>query len=109
MILDSLEIAADYDITSNSVLTEGVESQMVGGGLNFEPFSDFFALSLRAGLMQNLHSGDQAGLIYTAGMGIGVKWFQIDLSGQMSSNSNTIEDTTVPQYSKVNIALVSRW
>ncbi|MGB5965409.1 MAG: conjugal transfer protein TraF [Sulfurimonadaceae bacterium] len=108
-ILDSLEVAADIDLTSNKVLTDGLESQMVGGGLNYEPFTDFFALSLRAGLMQNLHSGDKAGLIYTAGMGIGVKWLQIDLSGQMSGNSNTLEDVTVPQYAKVNLALISRW
>lgn len=108
-IFESLQVAADYDITSNKTLNNEVESQMVGGGLNYEPFTDFFALSLRAGLMQNLHSGDKAGLIYTAGMGIGVKWFQIDLSGQMSSNSDTVQGTTVPQYAKVNVALVSRW
>jgi len=108
-IFDSLEIAADYDITSNKTLNNAVESQMLGGGISYEPFTDFFALSLRGGLMQNLHSGDKAGLIYTAGMGVGVKWFQIDLSGQMSSNTNTVQDVTVPQYAKVNVALISRW
>ena len=108
-IFDSLEIAADYDITSNKTLNTAVESQTVGGGLNYEPFTDFFALSLRAGLMQNLHEADKSGLIYTAGMGIGVKWFQIDLSGEMSSNTNTVEDISVPQYAKVNLALISRW
>ncbi|MDA3945183.1 MAG: conjugal transfer protein TraF [Helicobacteraceae bacterium] len=108
-ILDSLQIAADYDITSNKTLNSDVESQMLGGGLNYEPFTDFFALSLRGGLMQNLHSGDQAGLIYTAGLGIGVKWFQLDLSGQMSGNSNSVNGTTVPEYTKVNLALISRW
>ncbi len=108
-ILDSLEIAADIDLTSNKVLTEDLESRMVGGGLNFEPFKSFFALSLRAGLMQNLHENDKAGLIYTAGMGIGGKWLQVDLSGQMSSNSNTAYDVSVPQYTKVNLALISRW
>jgi len=108
-IFDSLEIAADYDITSNKTLNTAVESQTVGGGLSYEPFTDFFALSLRGGLMQNLHEADKSGLIYTAGMGIGVKWFQIDLSGEMSSNTNTVEDITVPQYAKVNLALISRW
>ncbi len=108
-IFESLQIAADIDLTSNTLLTEGVESQMVGGGINYEPFTSLFALSLRGGLMQNLHSGDNAGLIYTAGLGIGLKWFQIDLSGQMSSNSNTVDGTTVPEYTKVNLALVSRW
>jgi len=108
-IFESLQIAADLDLTSNKTLYNDIESQMIGGGLNYEPFTDIFALSLRAGLMQNLHSGDKAGLIYTAGVGIGVKWFQLDLSGEMSGNSNTVQDVTVPQYAKVNIALISRW
>ena len=108
-IFDSLQIAADFDITSNKTLNNAVESQMVGGGLNYEPFSNIFALSLRAGLMQNLHNNDKAGLIYTAGIGIGVKWIQLDLSGEMSGNQNTVQDVTVPQYAKVNLALVSRW
>jgi len=108
-IFDSLEVAADIDLTSNKTLNGDVESQMVGGGVNFEPFDSFFALSLRAGLMQNLYANDKAGLIYTAGVGIGVKWLQIDLSGQMSGNKDTVQDVSVPQYAKVNLALISRW
>lgn len=108
-ILDSLEIAADIDLTSNKVLNDDLQSQMVGGGINFEPFASVFALSVRAGLMQNLNENDQAGLIYTAGMGIGLKWFQVDLSGQMSSNQNTVDEVSVPQYGKVNLAFISRW
>jgi len=108
-IFDSLQIAGDLDLTTNNTLHKNLDSQMLGGGLSYEPFSNVFALSLRAGLMQNLHSEDKTGLIYTAGMGIGVKWFQVDLSGEVSSNSNTVQDVTVPQYSKVNLALISRW
>jgi hypothetical protein len=108
-IFESLQIAADLDLTDNNTLNDDVKSKMLGGGLNYEPFSNIFALSLRAGLMQNLHNADKAGLIYTAGVGIGVKWFQIDLSGEMSSNSNTVQDITVPQYTKVNLSLISRW
>ena len=108
-IFESLEVAADYDITSNKTLNPAIDSQTIGGGLNYEPFTDFFALSLRAGLMQNLHEADKSGLIYTAGMGVGFKAFQIDLSGEMSNNSNTVEDISIPQYAKVNLALISRW
>ena len=108
-ILDSLEVAADIDLTSNKMLNQDLESRMLGGGISYEPFSNFFALSLRAGLMKNLHKNDKAGLIYTAGLGIGVKWLQIDLSGQMSGNSNTVQGTSVPQYAKINLALISRW
>ncbi len=108
-IFDSLELAADIDLTSNKTLNPEVDSKMVGGGINYEPFTSLFALSLRAGLMENLAANDTAGLIYTAGLGIGVKWFQIDLSGQMSGSSDTIQGVSVPQYAKVNLALVSRW
>ena len=108
-IFDSLEVAADIDLTNNSLLNEEVDSQIVGGGINYEPFNSFFALSLRSGVMYNLDSNDKSGLIYTAGLGIGVKWFQLDLSGQTSGKSSSVQGYTVPQYSKVNLALVSRW
>jgi len=108
-ITESLQIASDIDITSNSSLYDGYESQMLGGGIIYEPFSSLFALSLRGGLMQNLHSSDVAGITYTAGLGIGVKWFQIDLSGEMASKSNEVDGTSVPQYAKASVALISRW
>jgi hypothetical protein len=108
-IFDSLEVAADIDLTSNKMLNESLESKMIGGGISYEPFKSSFAFSLRAGLMKNLNSNDKAGLIYTAGMGIGAKWLQIDLSGQISGNSDTLQDVSVPQYAKINLALISRW
>jgi len=105
-ILDSLEIAADIDLSKNETFVPDVESQMIGGGLSYQPTSWF---SLRGGLMQNLDSDDKAGMIYTAGLGVGIKWFQIDLSGQMSQNSTTVDGIDYPQYAKVNLALISRW
>jgi len=108
-IFDSLEVAADIDITSNKLLNNIVDSQMVGGGINYEPFKSFFALSLRAGVMKNLHSDDQAGAIFTAGVGIGIKMIQLDLSAQTSGDTKEIEGYPIPNYGKVNLALVSRW
>ena len=108
-IFDSLEVAADLDLTRNKTFNDEVDSQMFGGGINYEPFKSIFALSLRGGMMYNLDTDDKAGLVYTAGIGIGVKWFQIDISGQTSGKSSTVQGYTVPQYSKVNLALVSRW
>ncbi len=105
-IFESLEVAADVDLTKNETFVSGVESQMVGGGLNWHPASWF---AIRGGAMKNLDANDKADLIYTAGIGFGLKWFQLDLSGQMSSKTSTVGDTTVPQYAKVNLALISRW
>lgn len=105
-ILDSLQVAVDVDLTKNKTFATASESQMLGGGLNYSPNSWF---SIRGGLMQNLDSNDDADLIYTAGLGFGLKWFQLDLSGQMSGESETVNGTDYPQYAKVNLALISRW
>jgi len=105
-IFDSLEIAADIDLTKNKTLLASVDSQMVGGGLNFHPVSWF---AVRAGIMKNMADNDKAGMIYTAGLGFGLKWLQVDLSGQMSANTTTVDGTEVPQYAKVSLALISRW
>ncbi|MBA1433128.1 MAG: conjugal transfer protein TraF [Epsilonproteobacteria bacterium] len=105
-IFDSLEVAADYDLSANKTFVEGTKSQMLGGGVNWHPTSWF---ALRGGLMQNMDANDRAGLIYTAGLGFGLKWLQLDISGQYSSNSTTVDGQTVPEYAKVNVALISRW
>ena len=105
-IFESLEIAADIDLTKNKTLVSGSDSQMAGGGLNYHPASWF---SLRGGLMQNLDSKDNAGIIYTAGLGFGLKWLQIDLSGQYASKTTTVNNATYPEYAKINLALISRW
>lgn len=105
-IYDSLEIAMDVDLTSNETFIPEVDSQMIGGGINYQPTSWF---SIRAGLMENMDSSNKADMIYTAGLGFGLKWFQIDVSGQMSSQSNTVNDASYPQYAKLNVAILSRW
>jgi hypothetical protein len=104
-LLDSLEIAMDIDLTKNSTFMEDVDSQMIGGGLDYHPFS---WLSLRGGVMHNI-SDDFAGLIYTAGLGIGAKWLQLDLSGQVGNQWGTFDGTDYPKYTNINLALISRW
>lgn len=105
-IFESLEVAVDFDITKNKTLVSGVQNQMLGGGLNYHPASWF---SLRGGLMQDLDAKDSAGVTYTAGIGFGLKWLQLDLSAQMASKTETIDGTSYPGYAKVNLALISRW
>jgi hypothetical protein len=103
---DILEFAVDMDMTKNESFVPGIKNQMLGGGVSFHPVSWF---ALRGGAMKNLDSKDEAGVIYTAGLGFGLKWFQLDISGQMSGKTNTVEDTEYPRYAKVNVALISRW
>jgi hypothetical protein len=103
-IFDSLELAADYDLTSNNTFLG--KSQMFGGGLNFEPASWF---SVRGGMKKNMDSSDNTGLIYTAGLGFGLKWLQIDVTGEMSSGTGTVNGSSYRKYSAVNFALISKF
>jgi len=105
MLLDSLEFAADLDLTDNEMIVEGMKSRMFGGGLGWQPVSWF---NLSGGLMKNLSNSDE-GLIYTAGFGLGPETFHLDLAAQITGQQNSYEGTSVPRYADVMISLNSCW
>jgi hypothetical protein len=102
---DRLTVAIDGDLTKNETFIPDYDSQFIGGGINFHPFS---WLSLRCGAMQNIQESDD-GTIYTAGLGFGLKWFQLDVTGQASDKKGEYEDEEIPRYARVQVALVSKW
>jgi len=104
-ILDDVDFALDLDLTNNNTLINGYKSQVLGGGIDYRPFLGF---SIRTGLAQNLANSNE-GMIYSAGFGIGMKQFQLDIAGQMSSNSGTYDGEEIPKYSRVYVALSSKW
>lgn len=104
---DNIEFALDADLQQSDTTYEGMKSQYVGGGIELHPTSWF---SLRAGLMKNIASESiDEGLIYTAGFGFGLKWFQFDLSAQVSQNTGRYDGDDIPKYANVNLSLVSKW
>ncbi|MEA3314270.1 MAG: conjugal transfer protein TraF [Campylobacterota bacterium] len=103
----SLEIALDIDLTKNKTIIDGEESQMLGAGIEYHPISWF---AIRGGAMQDLASKKyDDGIIYTAGLGFGLKWLQVDLSAMMSSNQGTYDGEDIPRYASVNLSIVSKW
>lgn len=104
---DNVELAIDADLQESDTSYKGMKSRYVGGGLEFHPASWF---ALRAGAMKNVAAQSiNEGLIYTAGFGFGLKWFQFDLSAQMSSESGTYDGEEIPKYVNLNLSLVSKW
>jgi len=101
---DLLTFAFDTDLTENKSLS-GYKTRYVGGGANF----DLSLLELNVGLMQNVSSNDQAGLIYTAGLATGPSWLHVELSAQMSSKSGEFDGDKYPKQASVNLALSSSW
>jgi len=104
-LFNMVDIAADYDLTSSEVYSTGAKEQYVGAGINVHPAS---WISLRAGVMQNLEDSND-GMLMTAGLGLGLKWFQFDVSAQMSSESSTYDGSDIPQEARINFAIVSKW
>lgn len=96
------EFAMDADLTENKSLV-GYNTRYVGGGMNF----DLSALELNVGLMKNVASNDEAGLIYTAGLATGPDWFHFELSAQMASKSGEVDGTSYPKQAMVNFAISS--
>jgi hypothetical protein len=105
VLLDRLTVALDVDLTKNESLIPGYDEQYVGGGLDFHPFSWF---SIRGGMMKNMEESNE-GAIYTAGLGLGAKWFQIDVAGQYSEEKGSYDGEDIPRYTRVQASIVSRW
>ena len=102
---DRLSVAMDLDLVPNETFLPGVDSQFLGGGVNYHPFT---WLSVRTGLMLNLAESDD-GVIFTGGLGIGCKWVQLDLSAQISTEDAEFDGNTIPRYARAQLALVSKW
>ena len=99
-----LNFAMDIDLTKNSTGIKDFKSQYIGGGFNIH--QSWF--SIRAGAMRNILQ-DEEGTIITAGFGLGLKWFQLDVAAQASTKTGTYDGNDIPRFFKVNVALLSRW
>jgi len=104
-VFDWLTFAMDIDLTDNPTGIMDYKSQYIGGGVDIHPGS---WISIRAGAMRNMVQ-DEEGTILTAGLGLGLKWFQLDISGQAATKTGTYDGNDIPRYFKVNVALLSRW
>lgn len=102
---ERLTFAVDADLTKNETFIPDYDSQYVGGGVRFQPFSWF---SIRDGAMTNFAESSE-GTIFTAGLGLGVKWLSIDIAGQFSNEEVVIDNNKVPRYGKVQLTLISKW
>jgi len=104
---DLIDLSLDYDITEITDELTNSKYQYIGGGLNFHPLTWF---SLRVGAKKNLADEDEYnGMIYSAGVGFGLKWLQVDASVQVSENTGNYDGNEIPRYVKANLAIVSKW
>lgn len=97
------QVASDLDLTENETFT-GPE-KIVGGGVELTPWS---GTSFRAGLKTNL-SDDNGGMIYTAGLGLGMKWVSLDVAAEIGDKEVTVNNSTYREHMGVAVNLISRF
>ncbi len=96
-----LSIAADLDVTKNKTILPGRDSQNIGAGVDFHPFS-FFAV--RAGLFDNLAISSSSPVL-TAGLTLGPRWFRFDLDAAVSTETGKFDNQSYPREAKVEFGL----
>jgi len=108
-LADWISFAMDVDFTQNETFIPDYKSQYVGGGVDIHTTAGYWlGFSLRVGAMRNMVQ-DEEGTILTAGVGLGLKWLQIDIAGEMATKTSIYDGNKVPRYGKVNVAIISRW
>ena len=104
---DNIEFALDIDLQKSDTLIEGEQSQFIGAGIELHPASWF---AFRLGAMQDMASEKfDDGTIATVGLGVGLKWAQIDLSAMVGTNTGEYDGEAIPKYASINLSLISRW
>ena len=99
---DWVTLAADMDLTENEVNSlKSYKSKTVAIGAELDIFS---AVRLRLGTYQNTAESD-IGAVYTAGLGINLYLFQLDLGAAMSPEKANIDGDEVPEEFKAEAAL----
>jgi hypothetical protein len=78
MPIDNLTLTADYDLSKNKSFIERTEDQIVAGGAELTLWKE--TLSLRAGAYKNT-ANTNANVVYTAGLGLRLFAFRLDLAG----------------------------
>lgn len=101
-----LLISADYDLTENKTVVNGYNSRVFALGTELNILNrSYLNLSLRAGAFKNLAS-QSSPLTYTAGVGLNLLHFVLDLSGAISSETVEIENgKSIPSFAYLMLGI----
>ncbi len=99
--LSWLTVAADMDLTKNSTVLPGHDSQNIGGGVDIHPLNWF---AVRAGMFGNV-ADSSAGPVATGGLSFGPKWLRLDLDAAVALESGKYKNNTYPREAKVEFGL----
>jgi hypothetical protein len=100
-----MTLAADLDLTENTTLARDFESRQLALGLELNVVNKpKFNLPLRLGVNKNL-ANSEAATYYTAGLGLNLMHFHLELAGALSNEDTTIDGKKVPATAGASLML----
>ncbi len=103
--IKNITVAADMDVTENDTLLSGIDSRQLALGMEINLFNrPKFHIPLRVGYNTNLAESDISDFI-TAGIGLNMMHFYIELAGAMSTDTTKIDDRTVPNSAAASLSI----
>lgn len=101
----TLTLAADLDLTRTESVLAGRQYQRIAGGFEWDALR---FLAFRAGISKNLAVTTDPTL-YSAGVGLNLWLFRVDLAAQATTETVTYEGTNYPKEGRASLALATDW
>ena len=100
-----MTLAADLDLTENDTLLDGVQSRQLAVGMEINLLNrPTFNIPLRLGYNKNLASSAVAPY-YTAGIGLNMMHFHLELAGAISDGTTDVDGTSVPDSAAASLMI----
>lgn len=103
--IKNMTFAADLDLTENDTLISGIQSRQLALGMEINLFNrPKFHIPLRVGYNKNVAESKMSDF-FTAGIGLNMMHFYLELAGAFSTDTTKIDDTTVPNSAAASLSL----
>ncbi|MBR3632387.1 MAG: conjugal transfer protein TraF [Elusimicrobiaceae bacterium] len=103
--IKNITVAADIDLTENDTLISGIDSRQLALGMEINLFNrPKFHIPLRVGYNKNIAESDMSDF-FTAGIGLNMLHFYIELAGAMSSGSTNVDGHNIPNSAAASLSL----
>ncbi len=100
-----MTLAADLDLTENDTLLDEIKSRQLAVGMEINLLNrPSFNIPLRLGYNKNLASS-AVSPYYTAGLGVNMMHFHIELAGAISDGTTDVDGTSVPDSAAASLMI----
>ena len=103
--IKDITVAADLDLTENDTLLSDIDSRQLALGMEINLFNrPTFHIPLRVGYNKNLAESDMSDF-FTAGIGLNMMHFYIELAGAISNNTTKVDGKDIPNSAAASLSI----